>query len=70
MGMGFHNYDFAKRGFPPAAITSPGGKPLLSWRVAILPYIDEKALYKKFKLDEPWDSPHNKELLNADAKNL
>jgi hypothetical protein len=42
-----------------------GGKtlPLLSWRVAILPFIEEARLYKEFKLDEPWDSPHNKKLL-------
>jgi hypothetical protein len=37
--------------------------PLLSWRVAILPYIDQKDLYKQFKMDEPWDGPHNKKLL-------
>ena len=51
--------------FPPQAITGTGGKPLLSWRVAILPYLgeDEKALHAQFKLDEPWDSPHNKALL-------
>ena len=48
---------------PPPAITGKGGKPLLSWRVAILPYLDANPLYAKFKLDEPWDSPHNKELL-------
>src|SRR5262249_40381611 len=39
------------------------GKPLLSWRVAILPYLDQGALYKQFRLDEPWDSDHNKKLL-------
>src|SRR5262249_57367140 len=38
-------------------------KPLLSWRVAILPYIEQDALYKEFKLDEPWDSEHNKKLI-------
>jgi hypothetical protein len=48
---------------PAAAITDKAGKPLLSWRVAILPYIDENDLYNQFKLDEPWDSPHNKKLL-------
>src|SRR5947209_11024222 len=37
--------------------------PLLSWRVAILPYIEEQALYQQFHLDEPWDSAHNKTLL-------
>jgi hypothetical protein len=36
--------------------------PLLSWRVAILPFIEEGPLYKQFKLDEPWDSEHNKKL--------
>jgi hypothetical protein len=46
-----------------AAILSPDGKPLLSWRVAILPYIENGSLYKQFHLDEPWDSPHNKTLL-------
>jgi prepilin-type processing-associated H-X9-DG protein len=35
----------------------------LSWRVAILPFVEQAELYNKFKLDEPWDSPHNKELL-------
>jgi hypothetical protein len=39
------------------------GKALLSWRVAILPFLGEQELYQRFKLDEPWDSPHNKALL-------
>jgi hypothetical protein len=38
-------------------------KPLLSWRVAILPYIEQVELYKQFKLDEPWDSENNKKLI-------
>lgn len=38
--------------------------PLLSWRVAILPYVEEEALYREFHLDEPWDSPHNLSLLD------
>jgi RNA polymerase sigma factor (sigma-70 family) len=48
----------------PTAAIRKDGKPLLSWRVAILPYIDQGALYDKFHLDEPWDSPHNKALLD------
>jgi hypothetical protein len=40
------------------------GKPLLSWRVQILPYIEQQQLYEQFKLDEPWDSPHNIALLD------
>ncbi len=58
-----HNYHDTMRHFPPAAISSKDGKPLLSWRVAILPYLDQGDLYKQFKLDEPWDSEHNKKLI-------
>jgi hypothetical protein len=47
-----------------AAIYAKGDKPLLSWRVAILPYIGEDKLYEEFHLDEPWDSDHNKKLLS------
>ena len=49
--------------FPPAAICDKDGKPLLSWRVAILPYLEQGDLYKQFHLDEPWDSPHNSSLI-------
>ena len=49
---------------PPAALCDPKtGKPLLSWRVAVLPYIEQDPLYKQFRLNEPWDSPHNITLL-------
>jgi RNA polymerase sigma-70 factor (ECF subfamily) len=57
------NYNDTYKRFPPAAISGKDGKPLLSWRVAILPFLGENDLYKQFKLDEPWDSPHNKKLL-------
>jgi hypothetical protein len=49
--------------FPAHAIYSKDGKPLLSWRVALLPYIEQGQLYKEFHLDEPWDSDHNKKLI-------
>jgi prepilin-type processing-associated H-X9-DG protein len=65
IGLAFHNFADANNGFPAAAITDKNGKPLLSWRVAILPMLDQQALFEKFKLDEPWDSPHNKELLQS-----
>jgi prepilin-type processing-associated H-X9-DG protein len=54
------NYYHGEYGcFPPRAITDKSGKPLLSWRVAILPYLEAKSLYDRFHRDEPWDSPHN-----------
>ena len=61
------NYEGTYGAFPAAAICDKKtGKPLLSWRVSILPYIEEEALYKQFKMDEPWDSEHNLKL----AKNM
>jgi WD40 repeat protein/tRNA A-37 threonylcarbamoyl transferase component Bud32/tetratricopeptide (TPR) repeat protein len=48
---------------PPAAIFARDGRPLLSWRVAILPYIGQKELFEQFHRDEPWDSPHNLTLI-------
>ncbi len=63
MGLGMLNYESATSAFPKPALTDKDGKPLLSWRVAILPYIEQAELYNRFHLDEPWDSPHNKELI-------
>ncbi|QDU93980.1 DUF1559 family PulG-like putative transporter [Lignipirellula cremea] len=61
-----HDYTEVRRDarqiLPPAAIMDQSGKPLLSWRVAILPSLN-KELYDQFKLDEPWDSPHNLQLV-------
>ncbi len=57
------NYESAYGHFPEQAITSQDGRPLLSWRVAILPFLEQEALYKQFHLDEPWDSEHNLKLL-------
>ena len=62
IGLGIHNHHAAFKKLP-QNITSEDGTPLLSWRVAILPFIDEYDLYKQFKLDEPWDSQHNIKLL-------
>ncbi len=58
-----HNYQNRKRSFPAHASYSADGKPLLSWRVHILPELGEKALYDQFHLDEPWDSEHNRQLV-------
>jgi hypothetical protein len=63
IGLGMHAFHDAKKAFPCGAAFAKDKKPLLSWRVAILPYIEQEALFKKFKLDEPWDSPHNKKLI-------
>ncbi len=54
------NYESTHRQMPGDILDKKTGKPLLSWRVAILPYIGQQALYDQFELDEPWDSEHNK----------
>jgi hypothetical protein len=63
IGLGIMNYDSAMGSLPARAICDKDGKPLLSWRVAILPYMEEDKIYAEFKLNEPWDSEHNKALI-------
>jgi hypothetical protein len=58
-----HNYQSVHGRFPPAAVCGGDGEKLYSWRVLVLPYIDQLELYSQFHLDEPWDSPHNLTLL-------
>ncbi len=59
IGLAIHNYHAAYNRLPPRAITDADGNPLLSWRVSLLPFMEQQALYDQFHLDEPWDSPHN-----------
>jgi hypothetical protein len=66
--LALHNYHDANGRFPAPASLDKQGKPLLSWRVHLLPYLDELALYKEFHLDEPWDSEHNKKLIERMPK--
>jgi prepilin-type processing-associated H-X9-DG protein len=63
IGLAMHNYLSVHGQFPPRALADKEGKPLLSWRVAILPFVDGQALYNEFHLDEPWDSEHNRKLI-------
>ena len=63
--LAFHNYADTYKKF----VSDMGSDPKntnanLSWRVHLLPYIEEGALYREFHLDEPWDSPHNIKLLD------
>ena len=60
IGLALHNYEATYRTWP--TNIEKNGKPLLSWRVAILPYMEEDNLYRQFNLDEPWDSAHNRAL--------
>jgi len=64
IAQGFARYHEDHGHFPAASTYSADGKPLLSWRVALLPYIGHEKLYREFKLDEAWNSPHNRPLLD------
>jgi hypothetical protein len=58
--LALRNYESTYGFLPPAAIADANGKPLLSWRVAILPFVEQESLYKQIKLDEAWDGPNNR----------
>jgi hypothetical protein len=62
--LALHAHHDTYKMMPPQAICDANGKPLLSWRVAILPFIEQGPLYQQFRLGEPWDSEHNIKLLN------
>ncbi len=63
IGIAMHNYHDTFNGLPAAHSADEDGKPLLSWRVHILPYVEYQHLHDQFHLDEPWDSEHNKKLI-------
>jgi hypothetical protein len=65
IGQGMLRFENDVKTFPPPALLNEEGKPLLSWRVMLLPYMGDKykELYSEFHLDEPWDSEHNKSLI-------
>ncbi len=64
LGLALHNYHDANGSFPPAFIADSQGRPMHSWRVLILPYIDQAALYNRYNFAEPWDGPNNVKLLD------
>jgi hypothetical protein len=67
IGLGLLGYHEVYGKLPPAVVTDKAGRPLYSWRVLLLPFMEQQDLYKQFRLDEPWDSPHNQQFLKADA---
>ena len=63
LGIALHNYHETYDSFPPAYVADENGKPMHSWRVLILPYLDQMGLYRAYDFSKPWDSPENRELL-------
>jgi hypothetical protein len=63
IALAMHNFHDTYGAFPAGYSADAKGKPLLSWRVHILPFLEQVELYQQFHLDEPWDSEHNKTLI-------
>jgi hypothetical protein len=60
--LAMHAYHDTLGTFPPAYFADRTGRPVHSWRVLLLPFLGERSLYDKYRFDEPWDGPHNREL--------
>jgi hypothetical protein len=63
LGLAFHSHFDVYRRLPPATVYGKDGRPLYSWRVLVLPFVEQQALYQQFNKNEAWDSPGNMPLL-------
>jgi type II secretory pathway pseudopilin PulG len=59
IGLALQNYASTFSRFPPAAGTDMNGRPSMSWRVAILPFLEQNAMYRQYDPKQPWNSPQN-----------
>ena len=62
--MAVANYHDTYGSFPPAYIADEAGKPMHSWRVLLLPFLEQRELYEQYDFREPWDGPNNRKLLS------
>ena len=67
IALAMHIYYDAHKHFPAAASCGPDGKPLLSWRVYILPFIEQKPLFDQFHLNEAMGQPAQQDAHREDA---
>jgi len=66
--MALQNYHDTYGAFPPAVVTDETGRPMHSWRVYLLPFVEQDDLYRQYRFDEPWDSSHNARLMSQCPK--
>ncbi len=64
IGLAIHNYHDTWKCFPAAVLTDEEGTPRRSWRVAVLPFVEQNATFDAYRFEEPWDSPNNQALEN------
>lgn len=65
ISLALQNYAAIHGSFPPAYMLGQDGKPWHSWRILILPYLEQQPLYNAYRFDEPWNGPHNMALAAA-----
>ena len=65
LALAMHHYHEKNGCYPPAFIPDKNGKPMHSWRVLLLPYLDRNDLYWQYRFDEPWDSPNNRQVTDV-----
>jgi hypothetical protein len=63
IGLALHSYHDKYECFPPAYVRGPDGTPWHSWRTLLLPYLQQENLYEEYRFDEPWNGPHNSQLI-------
>jgi len=63
IGLALHNYHDTYGAFPPAYVPDKNGRPMHSWRVLILPFMEYRVLYDLYDFGEPWDGPNNRKLM-------
>ncbi|HUE74218.1 MAG TPA: DUF1559 domain-containing protein [Pirellulaceae bacterium] len=62
IGVALHSYHDVYHSFPPAYVADEKGRPMHSWRVLLLPFLEQQPLYDQYRFDEPWDGPNNRRL--------
>ena len=63
IGVALQHYHDRCGSFPPAYVRNEQGQRWHSWRVLLLPDLGHADLYAQYRFDEPWDGPHNRQLL-------
>lgn len=64
LAQAMYAYENDHGSFPPAYIADKSGKPMHSWRVLLLPYLEQEQIYRQYRFDEPWNGPRNSQLTN------
>jgi prepilin-type processing-associated H-X9-DG protein len=62
IAIALHNYHDTYKTFPAAYVPDENGRPMHSWRVAILPFLEQQHIFNQYDFNEPWDGPNNSQL--------